>query len=200
MEWKERRYHERWLGGDTMNISIGQGYTRASPLQVADVMAMVANSGVIYKPHILKEVRDPVTDEVIQSVEREVLHKSDIDAAIWKEVQDDLRYTVTDGATRFGLANRAVKMAAKTGTAEVNGYKDSWHSWLLAYAPWDGPPEDRVVVATIVEAANVWESWATYATNIIMQGIFAGQNYEEAVDALGWRWWVNNHRGGARVE
>lgn len=201
MEWKERRYHERWLGGDTMNISIGQGYTRATPLQVADVMAMVANSGVIYKPHILKEVRDPVTDEVIQSVEREVLHKSDLDEAIWKKVQDDLRYTVTDGATRFGLMNHAVKMAAKTGTAEVNGYKDSWHSWLLAYAPWDGPPEDRVVVATIVEAANVWESWATYATNIIMQGIFAGQNYEEAVDALGWRWWVNNHRtGGARVE
>lgn len=201
MEWKERRYQERWLGGDTMNISIGQGYTRATPLQVADVMAMVANSGVIYKPHILKEVRDPVTDEVIQSVEREVLHKSDLDDAIWKKVQDDLRYTVTDGATRFGLMNHAVKMAAKTGTAEVNGYKDSWHSWLLAYAPWDGPPEDRVVVATIVEAANVWESWATYATNIIMQGIFAGQNYEEAVDALGWRWWVNNHRtGGARVE
>lgn len=201
MEWKERRYHERWLGGDTMNISIGQGYTRATPLQVADVMAMVANSGVIYKPHLLKEVRDPVTDEVIQSVEREVLHQSDVDAAVWKKVQDDLRYTVTDGATRFGLMNHAVKMAAKTGTAEVNGYKDSWHSWLLAYAPWDGPPEDRVVVATIVEAANVWESWATYATNIIMQGIFAGQNYEEAVDALGWRWWVNNHRtGGARVE
>ena len=201
MEWKERRYHERWLGGDTMNISIGQGYTRATPLQVADVMAMVANSGVIYKPHILKEVRDPVTDEVIQSVEREVLHESDLDDAIWKKVQDDLRYTVTDGATRFGLMNNAVKMAAKTGTAELNGYKDSWHSWLLAYAPWDGPPEDRVVVATIVEAANVWESWATYATNIIMQGIFAGQNYEEAVDALGWRWWVNNHRtGGARVE
>lgn len=201
MEWKERRYQERWLGGDTMNISIGQGYTRATPLQVADVMAMVANSGVIYKPHILKEVRDPVTDEVIQSVEREVLHKSDLDDAIWKKVQDDLRYTVTDGATRFGLMNHAVKMAAKTGTGEVNGYKDSWHSWLLAYAPWDGPPEDRVVVATIVEAANVWESWATYATNIIMQGIFAGQNYEEAVDALGWRWWVNNHRtGGARVE
>lgn len=201
MEWKERSRRERWLGGDTMNISIGQGYTRATPLQVADVMAMVANSGVIYKPHILKEVRDPVTDEVIQSVEREVLHKSDLDDAIWKKVQDDLRYAVTDGATRFGLMNHAVKMAAKTGTAEVNGYKDRWHSWLLAYAPWDGPPEDRVVVATIVEAANVWESWATYATNIIMQGIFAGQNYEEAVDALGWRWWVNNHRtGGARVE
>ena len=200
-EWKERRYHERWLGGDTMAISIGQGYTTATPLQVANVMAMVANSGVTYKPHILKEVRDPSTDELLETVEPEILHKSDLDDAIWKEIQDDLRYTVTNGATRHSLANRTVKMAAKTGTAEVNGYKNSWHSWLLAYAPWDGPPEERIVVATIVEAANVWESWANYATNIIMQGIFANQTYEEAVEALGWRHLINSHRSrGARIE
>ena len=61
---------------------------------------------------------------------------------------------------------------------------------LLAYAPWDGPVEDRVVVATIVEAANTWSWWAPYATNITMQGIFAKQTYEEAVDALGWRYLV----------
>lgn len=184
-----------------MAISIGQGYTTATPLQVANVMAMVANSGVTYKPHILKEVRDPSTDELLETVEPEILHKSDLDDAIWKEIQDDLRYTVTNGATRHSLANRTVKMAAKTGTAEVNGYKNSWHSWLLAYAPWDGPPEERIVVATIVEAANVWESWANYATNIIMQGIFANQTYEEAVEALGWRHLINSHRSrGARIE
>ena len=72
---------------------------------------------------------------------------------------------------------------------------------VLAYAPWDGPPEDRVVVATIVEAANIWESWSNYATNIIMQGIFANQTYEEAVAALGWQYLINNHRtSGARIE
>ena len=54
-EWKERRYHERWLGGDTMSCSIGQGYMLATPLQLADMTAMVANSGVIYKPHLLKD-------------------------------------------------------------------------------------------------------------------------------------------------
>ncbi len=189
-EWKERRYHERWLGGDTMAVSIGQGYTTATPLQVANVMAMVANEGKIYKPHLLKEVRDPVTDEVIQTVEPEVLHSTNFEPALWKELQDDLRWTVTNGSAKHSLFNKVVKIAAKTGTAEVTGYKDSWHSWLLAYAPYDGPIEDRIVVATIVEAANKYSWWAPYATNITMQGIFAGQTYEESVEALGWQYLV----------
>jgi len=189
-EWKERRYHERWLGGDTMAVSIGQGYTTATPLQVANVMAMVANEGKNYKPRLLKEVRDPATDEIIQSVEPEVLHSVNFDNALWKEVQDDLRWTVTNGSAKHSLFNKVVKIAAKTGTAEVTGYKDSWHSWLLAYAPYDGPIEDRIVVATIVEAANKYSWWAPYATNITMQGIFAHQSYEDAVAALGWQYLV----------
>ncbi|MBR5964909.1 MAG: penicillin-binding protein 2 [Treponema sp.] len=189
-EWKERRYHERWLGGDTMAISIGQGYTTATPLQVANVMAMVANEGKVYKPHLLKEVRDPATDEVIQTVEPELLHSTNFEPALWKELQDDLRWTVTNGSAKHSLFNKVVKIAAKTGTAEVTGYKDSWHSWLLAYAPYDGPIEDRIVVATIVEAANKYSWWAPYATNITMQGIFAHQTYEDAVAALGWQYLV----------
>ena len=189
-EWKERRYHERWLGGDTMAVSIGQGYTTATPLQVANVMAMVANEGKVYKPHLLKEARDPVTDEVIQSVEPEVLFSADFEPATWKELQDDLRWTVVEGSAKHSLFNKVVKIAAKTGTAEVTGYKDSWHSWLLAYAPYDGPIEDRIVIATIVEAANKYSWWAPYATNITMQGIFAHQNYEDAVAALGWQYLV----------
>ncbi len=189
-EWKERRYHERWLGGDTMAVSIGQGYTTATPLQVANVMAMVANEGKVYRPHLLKEARDPVTDEVIQSVEPEVLFETDFEPALWKELQDDLRWTVVEGSAKHSLFNKVVKIAAKTGTAEVTGYKDSWHSWLLAYAPYDGPIEDRIVIATIVEAANKYSWWAPYATNITMQGIFARQSYEDAVAALGWQYLV----------
>ena len=81
-QWKERKFHERWLDGDTMAVSIGQGYTTATPLQVADVMAMVCNEGKIYKPHLLKEIRDPVTDEIIQEVHPEVLFENSIDQAV----------------------------------------------------------------------------------------------------------------------
>ncbi len=189
-EWKERHYHSKWLGGDTMSVSIGQGYTLVSPLQMADVVAMVANAGVIYKPHLLKEIRDPVTNKVISEVKPEILHRTDISKDVWKTVQEDMRYTVTNGSAQYPLHNKIVKMAAKTGTAQVTGYKDSWHSWLIAYAPFDGPPEDQVAVAVIIEACNPWEWWAPYATNIIMQGIFAKQTYNEAVDALGFRYLV----------
>lgn len=189
-EWKERRYHEKWMNGDTMNMSIGQSYTLVTPLHVADMMAMVVNSGTIYKPHLLKEIRDPVTNEVLEEVKPEVMYTMDLDESIWQEVREDLRYTVTDGSAVSALRNKTVKMAGKTGTAEVSGYTESWHSWFVAYGPYDAPPEDAIVLAVLVEAVNPWEWWAPYASNIIFQGIFADQTYDEAVDALGFRYLV----------
>ena len=190
-EWKQKKYHEKWVGGDTMSCSIGQGFMEATPLQLANMIAMVSNEGVIYKPHLLKEVRDPVTDEVISEVQPTVLTESTIDNAVWKEIQEALRYTVTDGTPQYPMNNKIVKIACKTGTAEVDGYKDSWHSWLVAYAPYDAPPEDRICVATIVEACNTWEWWAPYCTNIIIQGYFANQTFGEAIHELGFEYLIN---------
>ncbi|MBQ9494281.1 MAG: penicillin-binding protein 2 [Treponema sp.] len=193
-EWKERRYHERWLGGDTMSASIGQGYVLATPLQVANMMAMVCNSGIVYKPHLLKEVRDPVTNDVIEEVQPQVLFRSDMLPDVWKTVQEYCRYTITSGTPEYPMRNRLVQSAGKTGTSEVAQYKDSWHSWMVAYAPYDAPVEEQVVVATLVEAVNEWEWWAPYATNIIIQGIFANQTYEESVSALGFNHLTQNKR------
>ena len=181
--WKERRFHQKWLGGDTMNMSIGQGYTLVTPLHIANMVAMVANEGKIYRPHILKEVRDPATNEVIEEVKPKLLHESNIDESVWREVQNAMRYTITDGTPAFPLNNKVVQIAGKTGTAEV-GSLDHWHSWMACYAPYNAPVDEQVVVVVLVEAANEWEWWAPYATNIIFQGIFADQTYEEAVNAL----------------
>ncbi|HQL03953.1 MAG TPA: penicillin-binding protein 2 [Treponemataceae bacterium] len=188
-QWKERRYHEKWLGGDTMNLSIGQGYLQATPLQVANMMAMVVNNGTIYKPHLLKEVIDPVTGDVVDRVGEEVLFQSNIDQEYWQIVKEYLRYTVTDGsASSVLMRNKVVEIAGKTGTAEVAGIRNSWHSWFVAYAPFNAPPEDAVVVAVLVEAENQWEWWGPYASTIIFQGIFANQTFDEAVNALGFRY------------
>lgn len=181
--WKERKLHQKWLGGDTMNMSIGQGYTLVTPMHVANMVAMVANGGKIYRPHLLKEVRDPTTNEVIQEIEPEILHESNIDDSIWKEVQEAMRYTITDGTAIFPMANKQFQIAGKTGTAEV-GSKDHWHSWMAAYAPYDAPVENQYVFVVLVEAVNDWEWWAPYATNIIIQGTLANQTYEEAVNSL----------------
>jgi penicillin-binding protein 2 len=184
-QWKDRRFHERWLGGDTMNMSIGQGYTLVTPMQMANMVAMVVNDGVIYKPRLLEEIRDPLTGAVERTIGPSVLHKSDIESAVFETVRNNMRSVISEGTARFPLNIRAVEIAGKTGTGEV-GLQDRWHSWFAAYAPYKtDKPEERIVVSIIVEAANKWEWWAPYASAIIFQGVFAGQTYEEAVAALG---------------
>ena len=182
----QRRHRRPWVGGDTMNMSIGQSDTLVTPLHVADMMAMVVNKGTIYKPHILKQIRDT---ETITDIQKEILCQMDIPESVWEEVQTDLRYTITNGTAQFPLRNKIVQIAGKTGTAEM-GFTDRWHSWFVAYAPFDGSAEDAIVVVVSVEATNVWEWWAPYASNIIFQGYFAKQTYEEAVDTLGFKYLI----------
>jgi penicillin-binding protein 2 len=187
-QWKDRRFHERWLGGDTMNMSIGQGYTLVTPIQMANMTAMVINDGVIYRPHILKEVRDPVSGAVEQSVQPVISHTSDINPRVFEQVRRNMRSVISEGTAQFPLNIKSVQIAGKTGTGEI-GVQDRWHSWFTAYAPYEtANPDDRVVVSLIVEAVNQWEWWAPYASAIIFQGIFAGQSYEEAVEALGFQY------------
>lgn len=190
-QWKERRFHETWKGGDTMNISIGQGYTLVTPMHIANMIAMVCNEGKIYTPHLLKEVLDPITNEVIEEYKPTVLHESTIEKSIWKEVQNNLRYVITDGTAQYPMNNKIVQLAGKTGTAEVSGAKENhWHSWMAAYGPFDKNVEDQYVISVIVEAVNDWEWWAPYCTNIIFQGIFANQTYEQAVKELGFNYLI----------
>jgi penicillin-binding protein 2 len=184
-QWKERRFHEKWLGGDTMNMSIGQGYSLVTPLQMANMVCMAVNDGTIYRPHILKEVRDAVSGAVEQNIRPEVLHQSGLEPEIFEAVRRDMRGVISEGTAQFPLNIKTVEIAGKTGTGEV-GLPDRWHSWFTAFAPYTTDnPEERVVVSIIVEAANQWEWWAPYASAIIFQGIFAGQTYEEAVRGLG---------------
>ena len=189
-QWKERRFHERWLGGDTMNMSIGQGYTLITPIQMANMVCMAVNDGKIYKPHILKEVRDPVSGEVLSYSKPVLLRSSIIDNKIFEAVRRDMRGVISEGTAQFPLNIKTVEIAGKTGTGEV-GLADRWHSWFTAFAPYQtSNPDERIVISIIVEAVNKWEWWAPYASAIIFQGIFAGQTYEEAVHSLGLQYLV----------
>lgn len=186
-QWKERRFHERWLGGDTMNMSIGQGFLLTSPLQLANMVAMVVNDGIIYKPFLLKEIHDPATGTIISKTTPSVLHELNIDLEVYATVREHMRNVITNGTAQFPMNNKRVEIAGKTGTAEV-GLLDRWHSWMVAYGPYDAPAEDAIVVVVMVEATNPWEWWAPYASNIIFQGIFADQPYDEAVAELGFKY------------
>lgn len=192
-EWKQDTYNEPWTLGDTMNISIGQGYLLATPLQVADMIAMIVNDGVIYRPHVLKEIRDPETGALVQSVERDEIGRASISKATFAQVREALRGVITVGSAHVPVSTKAVEVAGKTGTAEI-GLKDRWHSWFASYGPYDAAPENQIVVVTMIEASNPWEWWAPYAANVIYQAIFAGQDAESAAKAVG----VNLKGSGVR--
>jgi penicillin-binding protein 2 len=185
--WKEKTLHAPWLGGDTANTSIGQGYLQVTPLQMADAIAMVANGGKVYRPHVLKEVRDPVTGNVEETDSPEVILDSPNADKIFKPLQDALRGVITGGTPEVVLTTRAVQIAGKTGTGEDGEKGSANHSWFVSYAPYDDPdPAKRLVVVVQVERTNTWEWWAPKAANIIFQGLFAHQTYEEALKTLGW--------------
>ncbi len=183
-EWKERVFHTKWVGGDTMNISIGQGYLTVTPIQMANMIAMVVNDGSIYKPRLLKEIRDPVSGEVLETIQPEPLFMPQIRRETFKKLKEDMRGVITDGTARVVITTKAVEVAGKTGTGEV-GVNDKFHSWFAAYAPYGATdPNDQIIVVVMVEAINEWEWWAPKAADIIFQGIFAHQSYEDAVRTL----------------
>ncbi|MCX7025712.1 MAG: penicillin-binding protein 2 [Spirochaetes bacterium] len=184
-KWKENKFHERWLGGDTMNMSIGQGYMLVTPLQLANVYALIVNGGVVYKPHVLKEVRDAANGALVKRVVPEALFTAPFDKEDIRLVRSYLREVVTTGTARYSAPAKAVQVAGKTGTAEV-GLADRWHSWFVGFGPYDAKdPEDVIVVVVMTEASNPWEWWTPFASAIIFQSVFADQTFEEAVDALG---------------
>jgi penicillin-binding protein 2 len=197
-EWKQKTQAMIWLGGDTLNISIGQGYLLVTPLQMANVIATIVNEGRVFRPRVLKEVRDPQTGDLIEEIKPEVLRVSPIRKETFRTVKRAMRMVITEGTAEVVLTTDAVEVAGKTGTGEA-GFEDRWHSWFAAYAPFTPEyPEEQVVVVVMVEAENEWEWWAPKAANVIFQGIFADQTYEEAVETLK-PWWYIQQQQAARV-
>lgn len=189
-EWKLKQYSRRWVGGDTINMSIGQGFLTVTPLQMANAYAMILNDGKIYKPHVLKAIRDPESGRILSEVMPEVIHSVDMDPKTYEKIRRALRETCLTGTAKNVLTTRLVKVAGKTGTGQTAGFADNYASWFISYAPYDAPPEDQILVSIVIEpqAGTEYQWWTPFAANIIYQGIFGNQNFYEAVKALRWQW------------
>lgn len=184
-QWKQQRLNQPWVAGDTANLSIGQGFLEVTPIQMAQLTSAVVNGGAMYKPHVLKAIKDQVTGETVRVFEPELSRKVDLDPKVFQKLRQAMRGVITNGTARLVVTTKAVQVAAKTGTGQiVGGDRRTWHSWFISYGPYEGKPEDQVVVVVWVDAANEWEWWAPKAANLIYEGIFAGTSYEETVKSL----------------
>jgi penicillin-binding protein 2 len=183
--WKEQAFSARWVGGDTVNMSIGEGFLQVTPIQLANMVATVVNDGIAYRPHVLREVRDPVTGAVIRRVEPEVIRDAELNGDTLRAVRAAMRSVITEGTANVVITTDAVEVAGKTGTGQI-GSETQWTSWFVAYAPYgsDISAEEQIVLVVMVDGANEWEWWAPKAANVILHGYFRDLNYEEAVADL----------------
>ncbi|MBN2964738.1 penicillin-binding protein 2 [Sulfurospirillum sp. T05] len=157
--WKMQRYQKPWYQGETLITSIGQGYFLSTPLQVALHTGILA-TGKKVTPHFVKRIDG---EEVVYPVDEEIL--TEIEKAELPHIQKGM-YEVANhpnGTAYWRLINSKIKVAAKTGTAQVVGigqdvkkrikeeemeYFHRSHAWLTSYGPYKNP---RYVVTVLVE-------------------------------------------------
>lgn len=134
--WKQKTYKWEWTVGDTVNMSIGQGFTQATPLQVGVMFAVPANGGYRVKPHLLKDDED-------SKQWRKSLH---IKPETIKVLQRGLREVVAAGTGKAMNVPEIPPAAGKSGTAEAP--PGPVHAWFGTYAPFDKP---EIVVVVFCE-------------------------------------------------
>jgi penicillin-binding protein 2 len=166
-EWKRQRFagknyreeHRKWYLGDSISAGIGQGYNAFTPIQLAHAIAMIANDGVGYTPHLVKSVTNVKTGEV-----REIASQPASRLNVRPENLAVIKHALV-GVNKEGTGAAAFKdakyvSAGKTGTAQVYSLKGEKyaehkvderlrdHAWFMAYAPADHP---KIAVAVLVE-------------------------------------------------
>lgn len=136
----------KWVPGYTVQTGIGQGDVLATPLQMAELACMVANGGVTYKTHLLKEVS---ANGQTQAIDREVLRSVELDQSQWDRIRRAM-IGVIDRGTAAGSRIPGLSWAGKTGSAEVAGQART-NSWFIGYAPAENP---TIAICVMVEAVG----------------------------------------------
>lgn len=161
-QWANEKQHRKWYPSETISVSIGQGPLIVTPLQVANMLAAVANGGKVYQPHTVRYVDRVQTDGSYKRfrVPNRVLHEVHLEGAALAAVRKGLWDVVNEeGGTGGNARIEGLDVAGKTGTVQVIAqhgwvraeslpfkYRD--HAWFASFAPLNNP---QMVVVVFVE-------------------------------------------------
>ncbi|MDR5812085.1 penicillin-binding protein 2 [Caballeronia sp. LZ033] len=162
-EWKRKAYRrpeqQRWYEGETISLGIGQGYNSFTILQLAHAMATLANNGVVMKPHLVRDIENPIS-KAMRVVVRDPSNKINVQQKDIDFIKRALEGVVNNGTAAKVFAGAPYQAAGKTGTAQVyslqgSNYKGHAlaehlrdHALFTAFAPADHP---TIALALIVE-------------------------------------------------
>ena len=152
-EWKKKIYKQPWVRGETLSVAIGQGYLQTTPLQVAQSYAAISRGGEVFPPRLaLRSQTDEgiVRNEYFSGDSRQI----SVTSETIKAIHNSLISVVNEpgGTAYYPVRSQKVKIAGKTGTAQVVSFKSGIqiddHAWFVGYAPAEDP---EIVVAAILE-------------------------------------------------
>ncbi len=159
-DWKRKAFGVRWYEGETISVAVGQGYMLTTPLQLVNAYAAIANGGTIFKPQLIEEIKT-TEGMVVKTFSPEAKGRLGVSDETLKHVKEGLFGVVhEDGGTAHFLKASGLRIAGKTGTAQVTklikrtkdiqsiAYKYRDHAWFAGFAPFEDP---KIAVAVIVE-------------------------------------------------
>ena len=185
-QWKLSRLGEAWQQGETISLSIGQGFNLVTPLQLAAAYGATANGGTIWRPHVIRRIETP-DGRLYRSVEPEVRGKIPVGKEHLDIIRQGLWGAVNEkGGTGYALKRKEEDVCGKTGTAQVVGLPDDEkarrekkvsarfedHALFVCFAPWKNP---EIVVAVIVENAGHGGSVAAPIARKVVDAYFQRQ-------------------------
>jgi penicillin-binding protein 2 len=161
--WKRKAYKkpslQHWYRGETVSVTVGQGYNAFTLLQLAQATSVLANNGVYMKPHLVRRIIDPITGRFSYPVTGPQ-YTIKLDPKNLKIIRDAMVDVVRQGTARQAFVGATYQAAGKTGTAQVYSLRGAKyrahsvderlrdHALFMAYAPADDP---QIAVALIVE-------------------------------------------------
>jgi penicillin-binding protein 2 len=184
-QWKMRRFQQKWFPGDTISVGIGQGYNLATPMQLAQATSVLANRGVVFRPHIVRHVQNSQTN-ALASIVVEPAGQIALRAGHLQQITDAMVDVLKPGGTAAVAGSGAeYRIAGKTGTAQVIGMKQNEkyderkinerhrdHALFVAYAPADVP---TIALAVLVENGGHGSSSAAPVARKVMDFYLLGK-------------------------
>ncbi|MGQ0847510.1 MAG: penicillin-binding transpeptidase domain-containing protein [Actinomycetota bacterium] len=156
-----------FVGGDLMNLAIGQGELTSTPLQLAQAYAALANGGYVYQPHVVSEVvgRD---GSIELQAERNLVRQVPIDPATVNSLLADMNRVVTRGTAAAAFSDFGAsldRVGGKTGTGQTIAHNDN-HAWFVGVGPLDSP---RWVLVVLIDEGGSGGRVAAPVARHIMQ-------------------------------
>ena len=163
----DKVYHGRWNAMTVRSLSIGQGEILTTPIQLANIVAIIANRGFYYPPHLVRAIDEPNNLTQSAKTKKKVL----VESNHFEKVIEGMEKVTQSGGTAWRAALDSISICGKTGTVQNPHGRD--HSVFIAFAPKDNP---KIAIAVVVEnAGDYGGTWAAPIASLMLEKYFYGK-------------------------